>query len=69
MAETMQGVVLWFNNPRGYGFIGRDDAENVFVHYSAFEMAEAEELHSGQLVEFVLAQSSKGLQATKVSCV
>jgi len=67
MTETIQGVVLWFHISRGYGFIGRDAAEDVFVHYSALEVAKA--LRSGQLVEFVLAQSSKGLQATKVSCV
>ena len=62
----MQGTVKWFNNSRGYGFIGRDDGPDVFVHYSAILGAGYRTLSEGDCVEFEIEQGSKGPQAAKV---
>jgi CspA family cold shock protein len=66
MSERESGTVKWFNGSKGYGFIERQDAEDVFVHYSAIEGSGYRNLNEGQQVEFSVEQGSKGLQATGV---
>jgi CspA family cold shock protein len=62
----MKGKVKWFNNAKGYGFIGRDDGPDVFVHYSAIESEGYRSLQEGDEVEFEIIQGQKGPQADKV---
>ena len=60
------GTVKWFNNEKGYGFISQSDGADVFVHYSAIEIAGYKSLEEGQSVEFEVQQGTKGLQAASV---
>ena len=62
-----KGVVRWFNEQRGYGFITPDNGgPDVFCHYSAIQGKGFRTLEEGQEVEFVVAQGPKGLQAQEV---
>jgi CspA family cold shock protein len=63
----VQGIVKWFNNSKGYGFIGRDDGPDVFVHYSAISGDGYRTLQEGDPVEFEIVQGPKGPQAANVS--
>jgi len=65
----VQGRVKWFNNTKGYGFIGREDGADVFVHYSAIAADGFRTLNEGDLVEFEIVQGQKGPQAADVSKV
>jgi CspA family cold shock protein len=58
--------VKWFNGSKGYGFISREGAEDVFVHYTAIQTEGFRTLDEGQRVEFSVEQGPKGLQATNV---
>ncbi len=58
--------VKWFNNEKGYGFIENGDGEDVFVHYTAIKVNGYKTLTEGQLVEFDLIETEKGLQAVNV---
>ncbi len=69
MSERFVGTVKWFNPAKGYGFIGRDDGEDVFVHFSAIEMNGYKQLKEGQKVEFSIEKGNKGLQAATVIAV
>jgi cold shock protein len=60
------GKVKWFNNAKGYGFIGREDGPDVFVHYSAILGEGYRSLSEGDCVEFEIATGAKGPQAAKV---
>ena len=62
----MLGKVKWFNNEKGYGFIEYEDLEDIFVHYSAIHKEGYKTLAEGELVEFKLIETSKGLQAVDV---
>ena len=66
MAERYIGTVKWFNAAKGYGFIGRDEGEDVFVHFSAIQMEGYKRLKEGQKVEFSIENGPKGLQAAEV---
>lgn len=61
-----KGKVKWFNNAKGYGFIAQDNGDDVFVHYSVIQQDGYRSLNAGEEVEFDLANSEKGLQASKV---
>jgi cold shock protein len=63
----VQGTVKWFNNSKGYGFIGRDDGPDVFVHYSAIVGDGYRTLQEGDPVEFEIVQGPKGPQAANVA--
>ena len=65
----MKGKVKWFNNAKGYGFIGLDDGPDVFVHYSAIASEGYRSLQEGDDVEFEIVQGQKGPQADKVTKV
>jgi CspA family cold shock protein len=61
-----QGIVKWFSNEKGYGFIEREEGDDVFVHFSAITMDGYKTLREGQRVEFEIVEGSKGLQAANV---
>ncbi|MFO7623841.1 MAG: cold-shock protein [Anaerolineales bacterium] len=66
MTERIVGTVKWFNTSKGYGFLGRDDGEDVFVHFSSIKADGYRRLEKGQAVEFSVEEGPKGLQASHV---
>jgi CspA family cold shock protein len=62
-----KGIVKWFNNAKGYGFIGREDGRDVFVHHSAIQMDGYKTLKDGDEVEFDIVEGQKGPQADAVT--
>ena len=59
--ERLKGIVKWFNNAKGYGFIGRDDGgADVFLHYTAITSEGYKSLAEGDRVEFEIVQGKKG---------
>ena len=66
MSDRVLGTVKWFNGSKGYGFIEREDGDDVFVNYSAILGEGFRNLEEGQRVEFSIEQGAKGLQATEV---
>lgn len=69
MAAREKGTVKWFNNTKGFGFIKRDEGEDVFVHFRAISGDGYKSLEEGQRVEFSVTQGQKGLQAEDVTVV
>lgn len=67
MSDRVKGTVKWFNNSKGYGFIERENGDDVFVHFRAIRGEGHRSLQEGQTVEFSVVQSPKGLQAEDVS--
>jgi cold shock protein len=61
-----KGSVKWFNNAKGYGFLGREEGNDVFVHYSSIQLDGYKSLKEGEVVEFDVVQGVKGPQADKV---
>jgi cold shock protein len=66
LVSQYKGKVKWFNNAKGYGFIGREDGPDVFVHYSAIQLDGYKTLKEGDDVEFDIIQGQKGPQADSV---
>lgn len=66
MNERIRGTVKWFNAAKGYGFIGREEGEDVFVHFSAIMTDGYRRLEKGQEVEFSIENGPKGIQAASV---
>ena len=60
------GNVKWFNDAKGFGFIGRDGGPDVFVHFTAIESSGFKSLAEGDKVEFEIVQGQKGPQAANV---
>ncbi|MBV9573992.1 MAG: cold shock domain-containing protein [Acidobacteriales bacterium] len=67
IVERLKGTVKWFNNAKGYGFIGRNDGADVFVHYSAISSEGYKSLQEGDNVEFEITTGDKGPQAANVT--
>ena len=61
-----KGTVKWFNRTKGYGFIEREEGEDVFVHFNAIEGEGYKTLNDGDEVEFEVEEGPKGLQAASV---
>ena len=66
MSERISGTVKWFNSSKGYGFIGHESGDDVFVHFSSISMDGYRRLEEGQQVEFSIEEGPKGLQAVNV---
>ena len=66
-SETFKGVVKWFNDAKGFGFIERTDGKDVFVHYSVIETEGFKTLKDGEEVQYELKEGPKGLHAVKVT--
>ncbi|MBN2324000.1 MAG: cold-shock protein [Spirochaetes bacterium] len=64
-----EGKVKWFNEQKGYGFISREDGDDVFVHYSEIVSSGFKTLVEDQEVSFELKEGPKGLQATNVQVI
>lgn len=61
------GTVKWFNGSKGFGFISREDGDDVFVHYNAIQGTGFKTLDEGDKVEFEIEEGPKGLQAKTVT--
>ena len=61
-----RGFVRWFNNAKGFGFLGRHDGPDVFCHYSAIQHQGYKALREGDPVEFDIVQNDRGVQADRV---
>jgi cold shock protein len=66
MSERIVGTVKWFNPTKGYGFLGREGGDDVFVHYTSIQSDGYRRLEKGQQVEFSIEEGPKGLQAVGV---
>jgi CspA family cold shock protein len=65
-SKMEQGTVKWFNDAKGFGFISRQNGEDVFVHYSAINSSGFKSLQEGQAVQFNVVKGPKGWQAADV---
>lgn len=65
----MKGIVKWFNNEKGYGFITNDEGKDIFVHYTGIESKGFKTLKDGDNVEFDINKVEKGLQAFNVKAI
>ena len=62
-----EGTVKWFSPEKGFGFISREDGEDLFVHHSEIKMEGFRTLAEGQAVLFEITETDKGLQASNVT--
>ena len=67
MSEQVAGIVKWFNDEKGYGFIEQEGGKDVFVHNAAINMSGRRKLYEGQHVTMEVKQGEKGLQAENVN--
>jgi CspA family cold shock protein len=64
-----QGIVKWFNDRKGYGFISQEDGNDVFVHFSSIEATGYKTLSEGDNVDFEIEESDRGPEAKSVTKV
>ena len=69
MSVREQGIVKWFNDSKGFGFIQRNSGEDIFVHFRAIQGDGYRSLQDGQKVEFIVVEGQKGLLAEEVTKV
>jgi CspA family cold shock protein len=69
VSDSVVGTAKWFNATKGYGFIGREQGQDVFIHFSALQMEGYRKLEPDQRVEFSIEEGPKGLQAANVILV
>jgi CspA family cold shock protein len=69
MSERTKGSVKWFNSTKGYGFIQRENGDDVFVHFQSIIGDGYKTLDENDEVEFILSEGQKGLQATQVRVI
>ena len=69
MSERETGTVKWFNSTKGFGFIERQDEDDVFVHYSEINAEGFRTLEEGERVEFTVVEAEKGPQAQNVELI
>lgn len=67
MSDRQTGTVKWFNEAKGYGFIQREDGDDLFVHFRSIVGTGFRTLTEGQKVEFTVGQGQKGPQAENVT--
>ncbi len=67
MSERQSGIVKWFNDAKGFGFIEREGGEDVFVHFRSLRGEGYRTLKQGERVEFALSKTEKGFQAEDVA--
>ena len=67
--DSEEGSVKWFNVKKGYGFITRDQGDDVFVHYRNLEGKGRRSIAEGQRVSFIVVDGDKGLQAEEVQAI
>ncbi|NOR52308.1 MAG: cold-shock protein [Gammaproteobacteria bacterium] len=65
--ELVTGVVKWFNDEKGFGFIEQENGPDVFVHFRAINGDGRRSLNDGQSVSFIITEGEKGLQAENVT--
>jgi CspA family cold shock protein len=63
----VKGTVKWFNERKGFGFLSREDGDDVFVHFTAIQSSGFKNLQEGQNVEFEVQDGPKGPQAVNVT--
>jgi cold shock protein len=69
MTERTTGTVKWFSDDKGFGFISREQGDDVFVHYSEIQGMGYRSLEEGAQVEFEMTRGAKGFQASSVTVV
>lgn len=69
MSERETGVVKWFNDSKGFGFIQRETGDDIFVHFRAIRGEGFRTLRDGQKVEFSVVEGQKGFQAEDVDAI
>jgi cold shock protein len=69
VAAVPEGTVKWFSNEKGFGFIEREEGDDVFVHFSQIKADGYKTLEQGQRVRFEITEGPKGLQASEVSVI
>lgn len=67
MSKTVNGVVKWFNELKGFGFIEQEDGPDVFAHFKEISSSGFKTLTEGQRVQFIVTQGAKGLQAQNIT--
>jgi CspA family cold shock protein len=67
--QLPEGTVKWFSNEKGFGFIEREEGDDVFVHFSQIQQDGYKSLEQGQRVSFEITEGPKGLQASEVRLV
>ncbi len=67
MSERKIGVVKWFNNKKGFGFIEQEGGEDIFAHYKSIRGDGFRTLNQGEQVEFIVIDGPKGLQADDIT--